>query len=216
MGMLVLVGTPPGEPSERARAALAGADVVGRDDTPDAELLAALRAGATVAVVTDRPRDRLVRAALDAGVPVTAVPGADAAICALAVSGLPSDRFCVEDGPPREPARLATEPRTLVFREPGRLADLAAAFGADRPAVLCGPDGTVLRGSLGELAEAGPGVLVVAGAPAVSVARPDDASLRAEVAGHEVGGTPRRDAITLVARRYGLPRREVYQAVVTR
>src|SRR5438309_8375466 len=49
MGTLVLVGTPPGEPSERARAALAGADVVGRDDTPDAELLAALRAGATVA-----------------------------------------------------------------------------------------------------------------------------------------------------------------------
>jgi 16S rRNA (cytidine1402-2'-O)-methyltransferase len=205
--MLVLVGGA----SPRAREALANADVVA-GDRPEADLLAALRAGATVAALTDRPRDRLVRAALAAGVPVTAVPGPSPLIAALAVSGLPSDRFCVEDA--RDPARLATEPRTLVFPDPGPLAELAAALGADRPAVLCRPDGTVLRAPLGALA--GPGVLVVAGAPAVAMVRPDDAGLRAEVARHEAGGTPRRDAITLVAREHGLPRREVYQAVITR
>ena len=100
--MLVLVGGA----SRRAREALAGADLVAGDQ-PEAELLDALKAGATVAAVTDRPRDRLVRAALNAGVPVTAVPGPSPLIAALALSGLPSDRFCVEDG--RDPTVLATE-----------------------------------------------------------------------------------------------------------
>ena len=208
--MLVLVGGA----SRRAREALAGADLVAGDQ-PEAELLDALKAGATVAAVTDRPRDRLVRAALNAGVPVTAVPGPSPLIAALALSGLPSDRFCVEDG--RDPTVLATEPRTLVLPDPGPLAELVAAFGADRPAALCRPDGTVLREPLGTLAAAdpGPGVLVVAGAPVTPAVRPDDAGLRAEVAGHVAGGTARRDAIILVARAHGLPRREVYQAVIS-
>ncbi len=220
MGTLILVGGAEAG-SQRARAALAGADLVAPADLPEDELLAALRGGATVAVVTDGsgPAHRLVRAALDAGVPVTAVPGPSAVITALALSGLPCDRFCVEDRRPAPPrlAELATEPRTLVFVEPGAWADLAAAFGADRPAALYRPGAEVLREPLGALAAAdpAPGVLVVAGAPAAAPVRPDDAGLRAEVAGHEAGGTPRRDAIALVARRHGLPKREVYQAVVT-
>src|SRR5947208_16449172 len=95
------------------------------------------------------PGYRLVRAALDAGVPVTVVPGPSAVTTALAVSGLPCDRFCFEGFVPRRPgerrarlASLAAEPRTLVFFEaPHRLAatlaDLAAAFGPDRAAAVC-------------------------------------------------------------------------------
>ncbi len=217
----------------------------GNEDRRTPELVEELRGGATVAVVTDGgmpgisdPGYRLVRAAIEAGVPVTAAPGPSAVTTALALSGLPTDRFCFEGFPPRRPgerrahlAELATERRTLVFFEaPHRvaatLADLAAAFGADRPAALCREltktYEEVLRRPLGALAEwaaadppRGEITLVVAGAPAASAVRPDDAGLRAAVAGHEAGGTPRRDAIALVAREYGLPKREVYQAVVT-
>src|SRR5205814_5867002 len=114
-------------------------------------------------------------------------------------------------------AELAAEPRTLVlFEAPHRiaaaLADLAAAFGADRPAALCREltktYEEIVRRPLGELAAwaadgppRGEITLVVGGAPAAPAVRPDDAGLRAEVAGHEAGGTPRRDAIALVARR---------------
>ena len=95
------------------------------------------------------PGYRLVRAAVDAGVPVTCAPGPSAVTTALALSGLPSDRFCFEGFLPRKPgeratrlAELAAEPRTMVFFEaPHRIADtlaaLAAAFGADRPAAVC-------------------------------------------------------------------------------
>ena len=102
-----------------------------------ADLLDRLRAGARVVVVTDAgmpsvsdPGYRLVVAAVEAGVPVTCVPGPSAVLMALAVSGLPVDRFCFEGFPPRKPgerdralAALAREPRTMVFFEaPHRLA----------------------------------------------------------------------------------------------
>ncbi len=142
--------------------------------TPD--LVAALRAGTRVALVTDGgmpsvsdPGFRLVRAALDAGVPVTSAPGPSAVTTALALSGLPCDRFCFEGflprtgGPRRARLRaLAAEERTLVFfeaphRVAGALADLATAFGADRPAALCREltktYEEVLRRPVGELAE---------------------------------------------------------------
>jgi 16S rRNA (cytidine1402-2'-O)-methyltransferase len=216
----------------------------GNEERRTPEIVEALRDGATVAVVTDGgmpsvsdPGYRLVRAAVEAGIPVTAAPGASAVTTALALSGLPSDRFCFEGFPPRKPgerrarlAELVAERRTLVFFEaPHRLAetlaDLAAGFGADRPAAVCREltktYEQVLRRPLGELARwaaaeppRGEITLVVAGAPATPAQRPDDGRLRAEVAGHEAGGTPRKDAIALVARAYGLPRREVYQAVV--
>ena len=123
----------------------------GNEEKRTPELVAAALEGATVAVVTDGgmpsvsdPGYRLVRAALDAGLPVSAAPGPSAVTTALAVSGLPSDRFCFEGFLPRKPserrarlAALATEARTLVFFEaPHRigaaLADLSSAFGAVR------------------------------------------------------------------------------------
>jgi 16S rRNA (cytidine1402-2'-O)-methyltransferase len=206
--------------------------------TPD--LVDAVRDGALVVLITDGgmpsisdPGYRLVRATLDAGLPVTAAPGPSAVTTALALSGLPCDRFCFEGFLPRRPgerrgrlAALAAEPRTLVFFEaPHRvaatLADLAAAFGADRPAALCREltktYEEVRRASLGELAERavadpprGEITLVVAGAPVVAAPRPTDEELRAAVATRQASGLSRRDAVTAVAAEYGLPKREVY------
>ena len=95
------------------------------------------------------PGYRLVAAAVEAGVPVTAVPGPSAVLTALALSGLPVDRFCFEGFLPRKAgerarrlAELAAEPRTMVFFEaPHRLAAaltaMADGLGADRPAAVC-------------------------------------------------------------------------------
>jgi 16S rRNA (cytidine1402-2'-O)-methyltransferase len=207
------------------------------------ELVAAAQAG-TVALITDGgmpsvsdPGFRLVRAALDAGVPVTAAPGPTAVTTALVLSGLPCDRFCFEGFPPRRPgerrtlfATLAAEPRTLVFFEaPHRvaatLADLAAALGPQRPAALCRELTKVYeevrRAPLGELAASavddpprGEITLVVAGAPAAPAERPAAADLAAAVATLVSDGLTRRDAIAAVAVARRLPKREVYDAVV--
>ena len=209
--------------------------------TPD--LVEALRDGACVAVVTDGgmpsvsdPGYRIVRAALDAGFAVTAAPGPSAVTTALALSGLPSDRFCFEGFLPRSGggrrARLrdlAAEPRTLVlFEAPHRvaatLADLAAAFGADRPGAVCREltktYEEVRRATLGELARwavdgetRGEITLVVAGAPAGPAEPPADDVLREAVAEREAAGESRRDAVTSVAAAFGLRRREVYALV---
>jgi 16S rRNA (cytidine1402-2'-O)-methyltransferase len=206
--------------------------------TPD--LIDAIRGGALVALITDGgmpavsdPGYRLVRAALDAGLPVTAAPGPSAVTTALAVSGLPCARFCFEGFLPRRGAErrarlaaLAAEPRTLVFFEaPHRvvatLGDLAAAFGADRPAALCREltktYEEVRRAPLGELADEaaadpprGEITLVIAGAPAAAVPRPTDEELRAAVVARQAGGMSRRDAVAAVAAEYGLPKRDVY------
>ncbi|RQX00075.1 16S rRNA (cytidine(1402)-2'-O)-methyltransferase, partial [Micromonospora globispora] len=181
----------------------------GNEERRTPELADVLSAGYVVALVTDGgmpsvsdPGYRLVRAALDAGVPVTAAPGPSAVTTALALSGLPSDRFCFEGFLPRSPGArrsrlraLAAEERTLVlFEAPHRiapaLADLAAAFGPDRPAALCREltktYEEVLRRPLGELAEwaaegepRGEITLVVGGAPPAAASRPDDETLRA-------------------------------------
>jgi 16S rRNA (cytidine1402-2'-O)-methyltransferase len=209
--------------------------------TPD--LVDALRAGAVVAVVTDGgmpsvsdPGYRLVRAALDAGFAVTAAPGPSAVTTALAVSGLPSDRFVFEGFLPRSGSarrarlkELAAEPRTMVFFEaPHRiadaLADLAVAFGADRAAAVCREltktYEEIRRGPLAELADwaaerepRGEITVVVAGAAAGPGERPPDEELRAAVARREADGDSRRDAITAVAREYGLRKRDVYALV---
>jgi 16S rRNA (cytidine1402-2'-O)-methyltransferase len=217
----------------------------GNEERRTPELVDAVRAGALVVLITDGgmpsvsdPGYRLVRAALDAGLPVTAAPGPSAVTTALAVSGLPSDRFCFEGFPPRRPgerrarlAALAAEPRTLVFFEaPHRvaatLADLAAAFGAERPAALCREltktYEQVRRAGLGELADQaaadpprGEITLVVGGAPVVAKGRPSDEELRAALAGREAAGLSRRDAVTAVAAEYDVPRREVYALATT-
>jgi 16S rRNA (cytidine1402-2'-O)-methyltransferase len=207
------------------------------------ELVQAARDGARVALVTDGgmpsvsdPGFRLVRAALDGGVPVTAAPGPSAVTTALAVSGLPCDRFCFEGFVPRKPgerrsrlAGLAGEERTLVlFEAPHRLAetlvDLAAAFGADRAAVVCREltktYEEIRRDTLGGLADwaaatppRGEITLVVAGAPP-RPATLTTAELAELVAAAEADGSPRKEAISSVARQYGRPRREVYDAVL--
>jgi 16S rRNA (cytidine1402-2'-O)-methyltransferase len=129
-------------------------DAVERDRVPG--LLAALAAGEDVLLVTDAgmpavsdPGYRLVAAAAAAGRTVTVLPGPSAVTAALAVSGLPSDRYCFEGFPPRRAAErarrfasLAAEPRTMVFFESphrlaGTLAGLVASFGPDRRAVAC-------------------------------------------------------------------------------
>ena len=205
-------------------------------------LLAALTDGATVRLLTDAgmpsvsdPGYTLVRAAIDAGVPVTSVPGPSAVTTALAVSGLPVDRFCFEGFLPRKGgerrsllAGLADERRTMVFFEsPHRLAealtDAAAAFGDERPAAVCREltktYEEVRRGGLAELASwAADGVkgeitLVVGGAPAHAVEM-DAAQLAAAVAEEEAAGASRKDAIRAVVARTGLPKRTVYDAVI--
>jgi 16S rRNA (cytidine1402-2'-O)-methyltransferase len=205
-------------------------------------LLDALASGSTILLLTDAgmpsvsdPGYTLVRAAIDAGFPVTSVPGPSAVTTALAVSGLPVDRFCFEGFLPRKGgerrsrlAGLADERRTMVFFEsPHRLADAltdaAAAMGPERPAAVCREltktHEEVRRGSLAELAAwAADGVrgeitLVVGGAPA-GPAAVDPAQLAALVADEEAAGATRKDAIRAVVVRTGLPRRTVYDAVL--
>jgi len=205
-------------------------------------LLAALAEGRTVLLLTDAgmpsvsdPGYTLVRAAIDAGVEVTSVPGPSAVTTALAVSGLPVDRFCFEGFLPRKAgerrsrlAGLADERRTMVFFEsPHRLADAltdaAAAFGPGRPAAVCREltktHEEVRRGALSDLATwAADGVrgeitLVVGGAPAEPVSL-SPAELADLVADEEAAGATRKDAIRAVVVRTGLPRRTVYDAVV--
>ncbi|MQA02985.1 MAG: 16S rRNA (cytidine(1402)-2'-O)-methyltransferase [Streptosporangiales bacterium] len=271
-GLLVLAGTPLGDPADappRLTAQLATADVVAAEDTRrlrrlagtlgvtlprvvsywegnersrTGELVDELRGGARVVLVTDAgmpsvsdPGYRLVVAAVEAGVAVTAVPGPSAVTTALALSGLPVDRFCFEGFLPRKPgqraarlAELAGEPRTMVFFEsPRRVAQtlgaMTEAFGADRAAAVCREltktYEEVERGTLAHLADwAAAGVrgevtLVVAGAePATASAEPAD--LAAEVAARVAAGITRKDAIAEVARTAGVPKRDVYDAVV--
>lgn len=205
-------------------------------------LVEALEAGQRVLLVTDAgmpsvsdPGYRLVAAAVEAGIRVTAVPGPSAVLTALAVSGLPVDRFCFEGFLPRKAgersrrlASLADEQRTLVFfeaphRTEAALSALAEAFGADRPAAVCREltktHEEVVRGGLAELAAwAAAGVrgevtLVVAGVVHEPVVPSGPEALVALVADLEATGTPRKDAIREVAQRTGLPKREVYDAV---
>lgn len=205
------------------------------------QLIEALHAGQRVVLVTDAgmpsvsdPGYRLVAAAVAAGVDVTAVPGPSAVLTALAVSGLPVDRFCFEGFLPRRSgersnrlAELATEPRTMVFFEaPHRTADtlnaMAEAFTADRPAAVCREltktHEEVKRGDLQELSNwAANGVrgevtLVVQGAPRQEPPSLDDDTLRQLVDDEVAAGHSRKDAITAVATTTGLARKAVYAA----
>jgi 16S rRNA (cytidine1402-2'-O)-methyltransferase len=217
----------------------------GNEERRTPELVEALRRGETVAVITDGgmptvsdPGFRLVRAALAEEIALTSVPGPTAVTTALALSGLPCDRFCFEGFPPRKPGErrtafddLADEPRTLVFFEAphriaGTLADLAAAFGAERPAALAREltktHEEVRRGTLGELVASvgadpprGEITLVVGGAPArAAVVVGAAGNLAAAVAALEATGTTRKAAISAVAKAHGIPKRDVYGAVV--
>jgi 16S rRNA (cytidine1402-2'-O)-methyltransferase len=209
------------------------------------ELVVELVAGRRVLLVTDAgmpsisdPGYRLVVAALASGIAVTCVPGPSAVTTALALSGLPVDRFCFEGFLPRRAGardarlrELSREPRTMVFFEaPHRLGEslaaLASVFGADRPAAVCREltktYEEVRRGSLGELVEwAATGVrgeiTVVVGGIATS----DDtvrlaADLADLVADAEHSGLSRKEAIAAVAAASGATRRAVFDALVAR
>ena len=200
-----------------------------------------IKAGATVLLVSDAgmplisdPGYRLVAACVAADLPISCLPGPSAVTTALAVSGLPSERFCFEGFAPRKHAArrawlktLATEPRTCVFFEsPRRLADTlkdaVEALGADRKAVVCREltktHEEIVRGSLGELAEwAKDGVLgeitvVLAGA----TPRADLPTLVADVQTLVDDGIRVKDACAqVVAANPGSPsRRELYDAVL--
>lgn len=175
----------------------------------------------------------VVAAAAAAGVTVTAIPGPSAVVTALAVSGLPTDRFTFEGFVARKHGErsaafraLAAEPRTMVFfdapsRVAATLADMAAGFGADRRAAVCREltklHEEVARGTLAELvvwAEGGVRgelVIVVAGAPAREVAFPDAVTQVGELVR---AGVRLKDASTEVAALTGHPSRELYQAAL--
>lgn len=196
----------------------------------DADVLVLSDAG--MPTVSD-PGYALVSAAVEAGVTVTALPGPSAVTTALAVAGLPTDRFTFEGFVSRKPgeraralAALAHETRTMVFFEaPSRLAAtldaMSEAFGSDRAAAVCREltklHEQVRRGPLAELAAwaaagvRGEIVVVVGGAPA-RTASVEDAS--AQVRALVAGGSRLKDAAAEVARETGLSTRDLYQAAL--
>jgi len=208
------------------------------------EVLAALEAGQDVALVSDAgtpgvsdPGYRLLAACVAAGHELTVVPGPTAAVAALVVSGLPTDRVVVDGFLPRKGTarrerlqELSTQRRTIVvFVSPHRLGDdlddLAAALGPDRRAALAREltkrYEQVLRGTLGELrARVADGVrgeitLVIAGAPIdASPAVLSDADLVQRVRALLATGLDKKAAIAEVAAAVGRPKREVYQALI--
>ena len=205
------------------------------------ELLDLVRAGNTLLVVSDAgmpavsdPGFRLVQAAVADGVDVTAVPGPSAVLTALALSGLPTDRFTFEGFLPRKAgdrasrlADLAAEQRTMVFFEaPHRLEPmlraLADAFGPDRPAAVAREltklHEEVRRGTLMELLQWAEGevrgeiAVVVGGAPEGEPAKAVDHVAR--VRELVDGGLRLKDAVAAVAEQERVSKRELYAAVL--
>jgi 16S rRNA (cytidine1402-2'-O)-methyltransferase len=203
-------------------------------------LLDDLRAARRVVLVTDAgmpsvsdPGYRLVAAAVAADIEVTVVPGPSAVLAALAVSGLPVDRFCFEGFLPRKDGdrrrrlgSLADDPRTMVFfeaphRTAATLRAMADAFGPDRPGAVCREltktYEEVRRGPLAALVGwaadglKGEVTIVVGGAVAVPLDL-DAAALRALVEQQVGRGLSRKDAVAAVAAESGVPRRQVYAA----
>ncbi|WP_128802167.1 MULTISPECIES: 16S rRNA (cytidine(1402)-2'-O)-methyltransferase [unclassified Streptomyces] len=214
----------------------------GNESARTPELVQELVNGARVLLVTDAgmpsvsdPGYRLVAAAVEKDIRVTAVPGPSAVLTALALSGLPVDRFCFEGFLPRKAGErlsrlkeVAAERRTLVYFEaPHRLDDtlaaMAEAFGAERRAAVCREltktYEEVRRGGLGELAQwAAQGVrgeitVVVEGAPEKGPEL-DAGELVRRVRVREEAGERRKEAIAAVAAEAGLPKRTVFDAVV--
>jgi 16S rRNA (cytidine1402-2'-O)-methyltransferase len=206
-------------------------------------LLDAVEAGQTVLLVTDAgmpvvsdPGHVLVSEAIARGLPVTVIPGPSAVTAAIAVAGVPASQFTFEGFLPRKAgerrarlAELAADRRAVVaFESPRRLAaslaDLEAAFGADRAAAVCREltktHEEVRRGTLRELAAwaAGSEILgeitvVVAGASGDPVPL-DPEALRAAVDAEVAKGSSRRDAVDAVAAVHGVSRRAVYQVAL--
>ena len=206
------------------------------------ELLDQVRSGKTLVMVTDAgmpavsdPGFRLVEGAVAAGLTVTAVPGPSAVLTALALSGLPTDRFCFEGFLPRKAgerasrlADLDAERRTMVFFEaPHRLEPMLRAlherFGPGRRAAVCREltktYEEVIRGTVHELLEwaennevRGEIAVVVAGAPEREPGKPEDhvAAVNALMA----QGIRLKEAVAAVAEDARVSKRELYAAVL--
>lgn len=204
-------------------------------------LLAAIRSGQTVLLVTDAgmpsvsdPGFTLVSACAAENLPITCLPGPSAVTTALALSGLASDRFCFEGFAPRKPgererflATLADEPRTAVFFEsPHRIADTlrdaARVLGPDRRAAVCReltkPYEEVRRGTLAELATwavdgvRGEITVVLAGAEPRQV---EVGELVGRVRERAEGGGERLKAVAAeVAAEHGVSKKDLYDAVL--
>ncbi|TRZ56632.1 MAG: 16S rRNA (cytidine(1402)-2'-O)-methyltransferase [Streptomycetaceae bacterium] len=215
----------------------------GNEEDRTRELLSELQSGAIVLVVSDAgmptisdPGFRLMRDAIKLGIDVSVIPGPSAVTMAVALSGLPTDRFTFEGFAPRASgARLATfeklrhEERTMVFFEaPHRLGDslgdAVSVFGAERLGAICREMTKryeeTIRGSLSELsmwADAnevlGEITLVIAGASADSATLTAD-EMVARVREFEGAGMDRKAAIASVAQEFGIAKRIVYAAVV--
>lgn len=196
-----------------------------------------LKAGSDVALVSDAgmplvsdPGYRLVRACVDEGIEVRIVPGPSAVIAALALSGLPTDRFAFEGFASKRPGErmahlmsLRDDPRTLVFFEaPHRvhtlLRDMLVAFG-DRQVAVCREltklHEQVLRGTISDvLADLGEvkGEIVVVVEGEREPATPDIETCLEEVAELVAEGMRKRDAAHAVAERYGVSANELYRA----
>jgi 16S rRNA (cytidine1402-2'-O)-methyltransferase len=202
-----------------------------------------MKAGDLVVLVTDAgtpglsdPGYRLVRSCIDAGIGIEAVPGPSAAVTALTLSGLPVDRFVFEGFLPRRTSerrrrleQLADETRTLVFYESTHrlaksLADCAELLG-DRPAVVAREltklHQEIKRDTLDALARwalrespRGEMVVIVGGTDGRRTETPDPEVLAAAARVLMEAGVDRRSALTRVARRYEVARREVFDALV--
>ena len=215
----------------------------GNEEERTEQLLNELKNGADVLVVTDAgmptvsdPGFKLVRSAIEANIPVEVLPGPSAVTTALALSGLPTDRFCFEGFVPRtQGARekffeeLRFESRTIVFFEaPHRLIDTlnvaVNVLGADRKAVLCREmtktyEETV-RGNLTTLREwanskevLGEITIVVEGALTGAKEMNQEKIVEA-VRKLESVGMDRKEAVASIAAELNLPKREVFDAMV--
>ena len=203
------------------------------------DVLRTLGEGRDVAIVSDAgtpgisdPGERIVRATVDAGYPVSAVPGPSAAIMALTISALATDRFVFEGFIPRKGAdragrlaEIAAEHRTTVLYEaPHRvlrtLDDLREACGDDRTVVVAREltklHEEIVRGPLGTIDIGDPRgeyVLVIEGAPVDDRTATDD-EVRQALRSHLDDGASTRDAAAAVAREVGRPKREVYALAI--
>jgi 16S rRNA (cytidine1402-2'-O)-methyltransferase len=214
----------------------------GNEEERAAEVAGRLEAGDDVAVVTDGgmptisdPGYRVVRLAVEHGIDVRVVPGPSAAIAALALSGLPTDRFAFEGFLPRRPSdrgrrlkALRHDPRTIVlFESPRRvrtlLDEIVATLGDRRVAVcreLTKLHEEVLRGSavdllglIGDRQLKGEVVVVVEGASDAET--PELSTLLTELRGLVDGGMRTRDAARAVAERHGASANELYRAAIS-
>ena len=203
------------------------------------DVLRTLGEGRDVAIVSDAgtpgisdPGERIVRATVDAGYPVSAVPGPSAAIMALTISALATDRFVFEGFIPRKGAdragrlaEIAAEHRTTVLYEaPHRvlrtLDDLREACGDDRTVVVAREltklHEEIVRGPLGTIDIGDPRgeyVLVIEGAHVDDRTATDD-EVRQALRSHLDDGASTRDAAAAVAREVGRPKREVYALAI--